>query len=80
MDPAALELLLSWVAPRIQKFSKRRPTATLAECLCVTLCYFATGDAQFTMAFSCRISPVTLCRIVREATQVLWNILFEKDT
>lgn len=80
MDPATLELLLSWVAPHIQKFSKRRPTATSVECLCVTLCYLATGDTQFTMAFSCRVSPVTLCCIVREATQVLWNILFEKDT
>ena len=28
MDPATFELLLSWVAPHIQKSSKRRPTAT----------------------------------------------------
>ena len=26
MDPATFELLLSWVAPHIQKSSKRRPT------------------------------------------------------
>ena len=33
-DPAAFELLLSWLAPLIQKSSKRRLTAVTAERLC----------------------------------------------
>ena len=47
-----LELIPSWVAPHIQKSSKRRPTVTPTERLCVALCYLATGDAQFTIASS----------------------------
>ena len=78
MDPARFELLLSWVAPYICKSSKRRATTSPAERLCVTLRYLATGDAQFTIASSYRISPTTLCRIIRETTEVLWNILLEK--
>ena len=78
MDPAAFELVLSWVAPYIQKSLKWRPTATPAERLCVTHRYLATEDVQFTIASSYRISPATLCRIVRETTQVPGNALLEK--
>ena len=47
-----LELIPSWVAPHIQKSSKRRPTVTPTERLCVALCYLTAGDAQFTIASS----------------------------
>ena len=77
-DPAAFELLLSWLAPLIQKSSKRRLTAVTAERLCAPLCYLATGDARFTIASSYRIGCTTLCHIVRETTEVLRKILFEK--
>ena len=46
MDPATFELLLSWVAPRIQKSSKRRPTATPDERLRAAFYYLATRDAS----------------------------------
>ena len=35
-------------------------------------------SAHSLTACSSLISPTTLCHIVRETTQLLWNILFEK--
>ena len=46
------ELIPSWVAPYIQKSSKRRPAVTPTERLCIALCYLVTGVAQFTIASS----------------------------
>ena len=77
MTPERFEILLSWVGPLIFKSSKRRATASPAE-LCVTLRYLATGDAQFTIASSYRISPTTISRIIRETTNALWKVLSSK--
>ena len=78
MSPTTFEELLSWIAPFIIKSSVRRATASPAERLCVTLRYLATGDAQFTIASSYRISPTTVGRIIRETCQVLWCVLTKK--
>ena len=78
MCPEQFERLLSWVVPYIAKSSKRRPTTTPDERLIVTLRYLATGDAQFTIASSYRISPTTVGRIIRETTGVIWDVLCEK--
>ena len=78
MTPTKFELILSWIAPFVKKSSKRRPTTTPAERLCVTLRYLATGDAQFTIASSYHITPTTVCRIIRETTQCFWDVLLQK--
>ena len=78
MSNQRFELLLSWVAPFIQKSSKRRPTTSPAERLIITLRYLSTGDAQFTIASSYRVSPTTVSRIIRETTRVIWDVLCSK--
>ena len=78
MTPTKFELILTWIAPVIKRSSKRRPTKTPAERLCVTLRYLATGDAQFTIASSYHVSPTTICRIIRETTQRIWDVLVQK--
>ena len=78
MSPIQFEELLSWVALYIVKSSKRRPTTSPAERLIITLRYLATGDAQFTIASSYRVSPTTVSRIIRETTNVIWDVLCEK--
>ncbi|XP_057310470.1 uncharacterized protein LOC130648435 [Hydractinia symbiolongicarpus] len=76
MTPHQYEILLSKVAPRIIKVSKREPIGP-SERLCVTLRYLATGDAQTTIATNFRMSPTTVCRIIEEATAEIWNSLVE---
>jgi len=78
MCPEGFENLLSWIAPSIVKSSKRRPTTSPAERLIITLRYLATGDAQFTIATSYRVSPTTITRIIRETTSVIWDVLCNK--
>ena len=75
MCPEKFERLLSRVGPYIAKSSKRRPTTAPDERLIVTLRYLATGDNQFTIASSYRISPTAVGRIIRETTGVLWDVL-----
>ena len=79
MSTQRFELLLSWVAPFIYKSSKRRPSTSPAERLIITLRYLATGDAQFTIASSYRVSPTTISRIIRETTIVIWDVLCDRD-
>ena len=65
-------------SPLIEKSSFRRPVASAAERLCVTLRYLATGDSQFTISSCYRISSATVGRVIRETCQVLWLVLTEK--
>ena len=77
MCPEQFERQLSWVGPYIAKTSKTRPNTTPDERLIVTLRYLATGDAQFTIASSYRISPTTVGRIICETTGVIWDVFCE---
>ena len=78
MYPTTFELLLSWVGPLITKSSLRRPVASPSERLAVILRYLVTGDAHLTISLGYRISPATVGRIIRETSQVIWNVLLEK--
>lgn len=78
MSPVKFEEILKWMGPFIEKSFKRRPTTSPAERLIITLRYLATGDAQFTISSSYRVSPTTVSRIISETTQVLWHILCQK--
>ena len=78
MAPSTIEILLSWIGPFIVKSGLRRPTATPAKRLCVTLRYLASGDSQLTIASSYRISPSTVSRIVTETTQVISDVLVKE--
>ena len=78
MAPSTFETLLSWIGPFIVKSGLRRPTASPAERLYVTLRYLATGDSLFTIASSYRISPSTVSKIVTETTQVISDVLVKE--
>jgi len=75
MSPAKFEELLNIVAPRIAKCSVQREPIGPSERLCCTLRYLVTGDAQSTIAASYRISKTSVCRIVKETTDALWDVL-----
>ena len=75
MSPPKFEELLNLVAPRIAKCSLQREPIGPSERLCCTLRYLVTGDAQSTIAASYRISKASVCRIVKETTDVLWDVL-----
>ena len=79
MSPTTLELLLSWVAPHIQKETTRmREAIPPCERLRVALRYLVTGDAQATIAASYRMSPAVVCRIIKETCDSIWTVLIEK--
>ena len=79
MSPTSLELLLSWVAPYIQKETTRmREAIPPGERLCVTLRYLVTGDAQVTIAANYRMSPAVVGRIIKETCDAIWTVLIEK--
>ena len=75
MTPEKLENLLTMVAPRIMRRSLRREAIGSRERLCVTLRYLASCDSRRTIAASCRISPVTVSRIINETCLEIWNLL-----
>ena len=53
MTPSTLEILLSWVAPLIEKKeTQMRELISASESLCVTMRYLVTGDAQVTITTS----------------------------
>ena len=79
MNPETFEQLLSLVAPFITKSSERRPVASAAERLCVTLKHLCTGDSHVTLATSYRISPPVIGRIIKETCAVIWNVLMSRD-
>lgn len=78
MTNVRFEQLLSWIAPYIFKSSDRRPSTSPAERLIITLRYLATGDAQFTISSSYRVSPTTTGRIILETTTVIWQELCKR--
>lgn len=78
MSVQRFEQLLSWVGPHIIKDNFKRACTSPSERLVITLRYLATGDAQFTIASSYRVSPTTVGRIIFETTSVIWNKLCDK--
>ena len=75
MNSTQLELLLSKVAPLIQKSSKLRECIGPPERLCVTMKYLTTGDAQSTIAKTFRMSPSVVGRIIEETCSAIWETL-----
>ena len=79
MSTAKFEELLNIFAPRIAKCSLQREPIGPSERLCCTLHYLVTGDAQSSIAASCRISKTSVCRIVKETTDALWDVVKENE-
>lgn len=76
MSPERLERLLGLVAPFITKKKCRsRETLSPAERLVVTIRYLATGDSQQSQTFNFRLGKSTVCNIVRQTCQGIWDAL-----
>ena len=78
MSKEKFDLLLSLVGPLLTKchyFSRQRAEITPAERLAVTLRYLATGNSQVSLSFNFRIGQSTICGIVRETSQAIWDAL-----
>lgn len=76
MVPSRFDHLLSLVGPAItrQQTNFRSPISP-GERLAVTLRYLATGDSMQTIAFSYRLGHSTVCMIVEDTCDAIWNAL-----
>ena len=70
MSRTRFDLLLSHVG---LYFSRQRAEITPAERLAVTLPYFATGNSQVSLSFNFRIGKSTVCGIMRDTSQAIWE-------
>jgi hypothetical protein len=78
MSPERLQRLVELVAPFIAKKKCRsRETLSPAERLVVTIRYLATGDSQQSQTFNFRLGNSTVCNIVRQTCQGIWDALNE---
>ena len=78
MSKEKFDILLSLVGPLLTKrhyFSRQRVEITPAERLAVTLRYLATGNSQVSLSFNFRIGRSTICGIVRETSQAIWDAM-----
>ena len=78
MSKETFNTLLSLVGPRLSRrryFSTRRPEISPAERLAATLRYLATGNSQMSISFGFRIGRSTVCNMVRETCDAIWNAL-----
>lgn len=64
--------------PRISKSNLKRESISPEERLCVTLRFLVTGDSQAIITASYRISKATIGRLIKETTEVIWDILIEE--
>ena len=52
-----------------------RANITPAQRLALTIRYLATGNSQISLSFNFCLGKFTVCHILREACEVLWNTL-----
>ena len=78
MSPDRFEHLVNLVGPFIAKQdTKLRKAITVQECLVLTLRYLATGDSQQSQSFNFCIGRATVCHIINETCDGIWNALQE---
>ena len=76
MSPVMFDDLLSSVAPVITRMTTQlKSPVSPGERLAVTLCYLVTGDSMQTISFSFRLGHATVCCIIDDTCQVLWDVL-----
>ena len=73
------EHLLAIVGPLLVRrenyWSAIRAKITPAERLVFTIKYLATGNSQISLSYNFRLGKSTVCHILRETCEVLWNTL-----
>ena len=76
MSPSRFDHLLSLIGPKIQRQNTNlRSAISPAERLAVTLRFLATGDSMQTIAFSYRMGHSTVCTIIPEVCDAIWDAL-----
>ena len=76
MSPMMFDDLLSRIGPAITKQTTQfRCPISAGERLAVTLRYLVTGDTMQTISFSYRIGHATVCHIIDDTCQALWDVL-----
>ena len=76
MSPERLDNLLNQVGPLLQKkHCRSREPISPAQRLVVTLRYLVSGDSQQSHAFYFRLGRSTVCKIIKETTIAIWNVL-----
>ena len=79
MTPERFEHLHELVAPFISKKKCRsRESISSAERLVIALRYLATGDSQQSQAFTFRVGRSTVCKIISETCDGIWDALQEQ--
>ncbi|KAK4887349.1 hypothetical protein RN001_003620 [Aquatica leii] len=76
MTPAQFDQLLEMVGPTLQKHSNREPLSP-SQRLALTLRYLSQGDSIFSIASGYKIGRSTASTVIREVTEVIWNVLNE---
>ena len=66
-------MLLLWV------WTVFRNPVSPGERLAVTLRFLATGDSMQTIAFSYRLGHSTVCNIIDDTCEAIWNVLCDKN-
>ena len=78
MTPQRFEHLLTLVAPFLKKkHCRSRVPISPEERLVVTIRYLATGDSQQSQSFNFRLGKSTVCQIIKETCDAIWNALNE---
>ncbi|KAM0729423.1 Protein ANTAGONIST OF LIKE HETEROCHROMATIN PROTEIN 1 [Formica fusca] len=75
MSSKQLEDLIQIVAPKLQKQTFIREPVNAEERLCLTLRYLASGDSMISMPYQYLLGYTTVCNIISETCEVLWNML-----
>ncbi|XP_018399460.1 PREDICTED: putative nuclease HARBI1 [Cyphomyrmex costatus] len=75
MSTTQLEELMSIVGPYLVKQNVVRESIGPKERLVITLRYLASGDSMTSMSYQYLIELTTVCNIIRETCEVIWNTL-----
>ena len=76
MSPVMFDDLLRRVGPVItRKTTQLRSPVSPGERLAVTLRYLVTGDSMHTISFSYHLGHATVCCIIYDTCQALWDVL-----
>ena len=78
MSPERFDHLLSCVGPLLQKkhCNAREPVGA-AERLMLTIRYLASGESQQSLSFAFRIGRSTVCKIIGQTCNAIWQSLQE---
>ena len=79
ISPATFDNLLSRLGPSITKQSMRlRKPISAGERLAVALRYLVTGDSMQTISFSFRLGHSTVCDIIDNTCEAIWETILSE--